>query len=50
MPQCTGLDGGEWSSSDEVRHLVENADLILDIGGVMETERHTGMWIPITRG
>jgi indolepyruvate decarboxylase len=44
MPQYTGVYGGDWSSSDEVRRLVENADLILDIGGVMETELNTGMW------
>jgi indolepyruvate decarboxylase len=44
MSQYTGLYAGDWSSSDDVRHLVGNADLILDIGGIVETELNTGMW------
>lgn len=44
MPQYAGLYAGDWSSSDDVRHLVGNADLILDIGGIVNTELNTGMW------
>ena len=44
MPQYAGLYAGDWSSSDEVQHLVRNADLILDIGGIVGTELNTGMW------
>jgi len=44
MAQYTGLYAGDWSSSDDVRHLVGNADLILDIGGIVDTELNTGMW------
>lgn len=44
MSQYTGLYAGDWSSSDDVRHLVGNADLILDIGGIVDTELNTGMW------
>lgn len=44
MPQYAGLYAGDWSSSDDVRHLVGSADLILDIGGIVDTELNTGMW------
>lgn len=44
MPQYAGLYAGDWSSSDDVRHLVGQADLILDIGGIVDTELNTGMW------
>jgi len=44
MSQYAGLYAGDWSSSDEVRRLVSNADLILDIGGIVDTELNTGMW------
>ena len=44
MSQYTGLYAGDWSSSEDVRHLVGNADLILDIGGIVDTELNTGMW------
>jgi len=44
MPQYAGLYAGDWSSSDDVRHLVSQADLILDIGGIVDTELNTGMW------
>ncbi|MCP9785304.1 alpha-keto acid decarboxylase family protein [Cyanobium sp. N5-Cardenillas] len=44
MPQYAGLYAGDWSSSDDVRHLVGNADLVLDIGGIVTTELNTGMW------
>lgn len=44
MSQYAGLYAGDWSSSDEVRGLVSDADLILDIGGIVDTELNTGMW------
>jgi len=44
MSQYAGLYAGDWSSSDEVRRLVSDADLILDIGGIVDTELNTGMW------
>ena len=44
MSQYAGLYAGDWSSSDDVRHLVGNADLVLDIGGIVKTELNTGMW------
>lgn len=44
MPQYAGLYAGDWSSSDAVRDLVGNADLVLDIGGIITTELNTGLW------
>jgi len=44
MPQYAGLYAGDWSSSEDVRLLVGNADLILDIGGIVDTELNTGLW------
>jgi indolepyruvate decarboxylase len=44
MPQYAGLYAGDWSSSDAVRDLVGNADLVLDIGGIVTTELNTGLW------
>ena len=44
MPQYAGLFAGDWSSSDAVRDLVDNADLVLDIGGIVTTELNTGLW------
>jgi indolepyruvate decarboxylase len=44
LPQFIGLYGGASSSPAEVRNVVLEADLILDIGGVMLTELNTGLW------
>lgn len=44
MPQYVGLYAGDWSSSEAVRNLVGNADLLLDIGGIVTTELNTGLW------
>jgi indolepyruvate decarboxylase len=44
MPQYVGLYAGEWSSSREVRDLVDSADLVLDIGGIVTSELNTGLW------
>ena len=44
MPQYAGMYAGDWSSSQQVRDLVSNADLVLDIGGIVTTELNTGMW------
>ncbi|WP_231605305.1 thiamine pyrophosphate-dependent enzyme [Synechococcus sp. CBW1006] len=44
MPQYIGLYAGDWTSSDEVRALVGQADLVLDIGGIVTTELNTGLW------
>jgi indolepyruvate decarboxylase len=44
MPQYIGLNAGRMSSSDAVSELVSNADLVLDIGGIVTTELNTGFW------
>ena len=44
LPQYIGLYSGASSQPPAVRDIVENADLILDIGGVMLFELNTGMW------
>ena len=44
MPQYAGMYAGDWSSSQKVRDLVANADVVLDIGGIVTTELNTGMW------
>lgn len=44
MPQYSGLYAGGWSSSQAVCDLVRNADLLLDIGGMVLTELNTGLW------
>ena len=44
LPQYIGLYSGGSSQPPAVRDIVENADLILDIGGVMLTELNTGLW------
>lgn len=44
LPNYIGLYGGQSSSPAKVRETVEDADLLLDIGGVMLTELNTGMW------
>ncbi len=44
LPQYIGLYAGVWSSSNSVRDAIESADLVLDIGGIIQTELNTGMW------
>jgi len=44
MPQYVGLNAGDLSSSKAVQDLVNNADLVLDIGGLVTTELNTGFW------
>ena len=44
MPQYLGQYAAENSQPPSVRDAVEQADLILDIGGVLLTELNTGMW------
>ena len=44
LPQYIGLYSGGSSQPPAVRDIVENADLILDIGGVLLTELNTGLW------
>ncbi len=44
LPQYIGLYSAGLSQPPAVRDIVENADLILDVGGVMLTELNTGLW------
>jgi indolepyruvate decarboxylase len=44
LPQYIGLYAAQSSNPPAVREIVEQADLILDIGGVMLTELNTGLW------
>lgn len=44
LPQYIGLYAAQSSNPPAVRDIVEQADLILDIGGVMLTELNTGLW------
>lgn len=44
MPQYIGLNAGKMSSSDAVSNLVDKADLVLDIGGIVTSELNTGFW------
>ncbi len=44
VPQFIGLYAAQSSHPPAVRDIVEGADLILDIGGVMLTELNTGLW------
>ena len=44
LPQYIGLYSAGSSQPPAVREIVENADLILDIGGVMLTELNTALW------
>ncbi len=44
MPQFIGLYAGDWSSSKEVCEAVASADLVLDLGGIVQTELNTGLW------
>jgi indolepyruvate decarboxylase len=44
LPQYIGLYAGAGSQPPAVRDIVENADLIIDIGGLMLFELNTGLW------
>ena len=44
LPQYVGLYSAGSSQPPAVREIVEQADLILDIGGVMLTELNTALW------
>ena len=44
LPQYVGLYSAGSSQPPEVRAIVEDADLILDIGGLMLTELNTALW------
>jgi indolepyruvate decarboxylase len=44
LPQVIGLYAGEASSSPAVRNHVEEADLLLDIGGQVPADLNTGGW------
>jgi indolepyruvate decarboxylase len=44
VPLYLGLFGGDLSKPAAVRDLVENADLVLDIGGRIRSEINTGFW------
>jgi indolepyruvate decarboxylase len=44
LPQIIGLYAGEESSSAAARAVVEEADLVLDIGGVVGADLNTGGW------
>ena len=44
LPQYLGLYSGGSSQPPAVREIVESADLILDIGGVLLYELNTGLW------
>ena len=44
LPQYIGLYSADSSQPPAVRDIVENADLILDIGGVLLFELNTGLW------
>lgn len=44
LPQYLGLFAGDASSPEQVRDLVHQADLVLDVGGVVLTELNTGFW------
>lgn len=44
LPQYLGLYTGPTSKPPQLRGIVESADLILDIGGVLPFELNTGLW------
>lgn len=44
LPQFIGMYSAGSSNPAEVRDIVEQADLILDIGGVLLTELNTALW------
>jgi len=49
LPLYMGHYGGIWSSSPEVCKVVEAADLIVDIGGLLTHELNTGMWTSVPK-
>ncbi|MFM8597874.1 MAG: alpha-keto acid decarboxylase family protein [Mycobacterium sp.] len=44
LPCYLGIYGGQLSHPPAVRERVEQADFLLDIGGILLTELNTGMW------
>ena len=44
LPQYLGLYAGDSSQPETARATVEQADLVLDIGGAVLTELNTGLW------
>jgi indolepyruvate decarboxylase len=44
LPQVIGFYAGDASSSEAVRTVVEAADLLLDIGGLVPSDLNTGGW------
>ncbi len=50
LPQYIGLYSGAVSHPPAVRDMVEDADLILDIGGVQLFELNTGLWSAVLDG
>ena len=52
MGQLGGMYNGDRSSPLAVRDFVQNADLILDLGGIVLEDLNTGLWsnvIPMER-
>ena len=43
-PGYIGLYNGDYSSPSDVKTIVERADLILDVGGVVFQDLNTGLW------
>ena len=43
-PSYIGLYNGDYSSPSDVKTIVEHADLILDVGGVVFLDLNTGLW------
>ena len=43
-PGYIGLYNGDYSSPSNVKTIVESADLILDVGGVVLLDLNTGLW------
>jgi indolepyruvate decarboxylase len=44
MPQHIGLYNGKMSSPSSVKQVIESADLVLDIGGMIPVELNTGLF------
>jgi indolepyruvate decarboxylase len=47
LPQFAGLYSGQMSHPPAVRDMVQDADLILDIGGLKLFELNTGLWADV---
>jgi len=43
-PNFLGIYAGEFSFPSSVKAIVESADLLLDIGGMVDEDLNTGMW------